>query len=122
MGKWCAGFSVDFLFHAQAKMKTYLEVTDDQWHRIAPMLPENRPRKDPRGRPFSSTRAVLNGVLWTLCSGAPWSSLPGDFPHYKTCHRRFKAWHDDGVLEPIIQQLFGVLSEPVYQQIRNRMR
>lgn len=103
-------------------MRPFREITDDQWRLIAPMLPENRPRKDPRGRPLSNTRAVLNGVLWVLCSGSSWASLPRNFPPYQTCHRRFKAWHEDGALECIVQQLFGTTSEAAYTQILGRMR
>jgi len=103
-------------------MRPYREITDDQWRLIMPMLPESRPRKDPRGRPLSNTRAVLNGVLWVLCSGSSWASLPRSFPPYQTCHRRFKAWHDEGVLECIVQQLFGAASDAVYATTINRMR
>jgi len=103
-------------------MRPYREITDDQWRLILPMLPENRPRKDPRGRPLSNTRAVVNGVLWVLCSGSSWASLPRSFPPYQTCHRRFKAWHDEGVLEGIVQQLFGAGSEAAYSHILSRMR
>ena len=103
-------------------MRPYREITDDQWRRIAPMLPESRPRKDPRGRPLSNTRDVLNGVLWVLCSESSWASLPRNFPPYQTCHRRFKAWHDEGVLEHIVQHLFGTSSDSVYSHILGRMR
>ena len=103
-------------------MRPYREITDDQWRLILPMLPENRPRKDPRGRPLSNTRAVVNGVLWVLCNGSSWASLPRNFPPYQTCHRRFKAWHDEGVLEGIVQQLFGAGSEAAYSHILSRMR
>lgn len=103
-------------------MRPYREITDDQWRLIMPMLPESRPRKDPRGRPLSNTRAVLNGVLWVLCSGSSWASLPRNFPPYQTCHRRFKAWHDEGVLERIVKQLFGNTSDVAYNHILSRMR
>ncbi len=103
-------------------MRSYREITDAQWNQIAPLLPEHQPRKDPRGRPFSSTREVLNGVLWVLYNRTTWAALPQDFPSYKTCHRRFKKWHDEGVLETIVQQLFGTVSDPRYAQIRRRMR
>jgi len=103
-------------------MKPYREITDDQWRVIAPMLPESRPRSDPRGRPLSNTRAVLNGVIWVLSSGASWASLPRTFPPYQTCHRRFKAWHEEGVLECIVQLVFGATGEATYQDILSRMR
>jgi transposase len=103
-------------------MRPYREITDDQWRQILPMLPESLPRKDPRGRPLSNTRSVLNGVLWVLCSGSSWASMPRGFPPYQTCHRRFKAWHDEGVLEYVVQLLFGAASEEAYMNILSRMR
>ena len=103
-------------------MRPYREITDEQWRLISPLLPESRPRKDPRGRPLSNTREVLNGVLWVLCSGSSWASLPRSFPPYQTCHRRFKAWHDDGALEVIVQQLFGPGCAVAYTSILSRMR
>lgn len=103
-------------------MRPYREITDDQWRQIAPMLPESRPRRDPRGRPLSNTRAVLNGVMWVLSSGSSWASLPRTFPPYQTCHRRFKVWHDEGVLERILSQLLGASGDATYQEIVGRMR
>ncbi len=103
-------------------MRPYREITDDQWREIAHMLPENRPRRDPRGRPLSNTRAVFNGVMWVLSSGSSWASLPRTFPPYQTCHRRFKMWHDEGVLERILRHVFGASGEATYQEIVGRMR
>jgi len=49
-----------------------------------------RRRSDGRGRPWRDTRAVVNGVLWILRTGAPWHDLPNRYPPYQTCHRRFQ--------------------------------
>ena len=49
-------------------------------------------RKDRRGRPWREHRAVLNGILWILRTGAPWADLPDRYPWYQTCHRRFQQW------------------------------
>jgi transposase len=103
-------------------MRLYREITDYQWSQVAPLLPESRPREDLRGRPLANTRQVLNGVLWVVCSGSSWASLPRTFPPYQTCHRRFKAWHEDGALEAIVKQLFGPGSEAAYLSILSRMR
>jgi len=57
-----------------------------------------------------------------MYSGASWSTLPRKYPSYQTCHRRFKAWHDSGVLGRVMQQLFGVASEGLYSLMTSRMR
>ena len=89
---------------------------------VAPLLPELRPRSELRGRPFANTRTVLNGVLWVMYSGASWSTLPRKYPSYQTCRRRFKAWHESGVLARVMQQLFGLAGEGLYALMSSRMR
>src|SRR5919201_3372920 len=64
--------------------------TDQQWNMIGRFLPELPRRQDSRGRPWRENRAVLNGILWILRTGAPWADLPDRYPSYQTCHRRFQ--------------------------------
>jgi transposase len=103
-------------------MQPYRDITDEEWDRVVPLLPELKPRKESRGRPLTNTRSVLNGVLWVLFSGASWATLPRKYPSYQTCHRRFKAWHDRGVLKKIAEQLFGPSCDSFYTVITARMR
>ena len=65
------------------------DLTDEQWDLIGRFLPEPVRRADGRGRPWRENRAVLNGILWVLRTGAPWADLPDRYPSYQTCHRRF---------------------------------
>src|SRR5580698_5599300 len=65
------------------------ELTEEQWEAVEPVLREAR-RGDNRGRPWHDTRAVLNGVLWVLGTGAQWRELPEKHPPFQTCHRRFE--------------------------------
>ncbi|MFN9300416.1 MAG: transposase, partial [Acidobacteriota bacterium] len=58
-----------------------------------------------RGRPWHDTRAVLNGVLWVLGSGAQWRERPERYPPYQTCHRRFQQWVKTGKLEEALRVL-----------------
>jgi hypothetical protein len=44
------------------------ELTDQQWERIKPLLP---PQKPPIGRPAKDHRLIINGILWILKAGAP---------------------------------------------------
>ncbi len=82
-------------------MKPYRDMSDEEWQMVAPLLPELWPRSELRGRPHANTRAVLNGVLWVMYSGASWSTLPRKYPSYQTCHRRFKAWAaSNGIPDP----------------------
>src|ERR1700726_1597346 len=81
-----------------------MDLTDAQWAFLEPLFRPKR-RKDGRGRPWQDTRAVMNGVLWVLRTGAPWHDLPGRYPPYPTCHRRFQQWQRSGLLTHLLQKL-----------------
>jgi transposase len=71
---------------------------------VEPVLRPAR-RADNRGRPWHETRAVLNGVLWVLGTGAQWREMPEKYPLYQTCHRRFQQWVRNGKLEEALKRL-----------------
>ena len=81
-----------------------MDLTDKQWAILEPVFRPRR-RADGRGRPWIEPRAVLNGVLWILRTGAPWHDLPRRYPAYQTCHRRFQLWQRSGRLEVLLQRL-----------------
>jgi transposase len=85
-------------------MRGRWEISDAEWSVLEPILQPVR-RNDGRGRPWRDTRAVLNGVLWILGTGAQWRELPRKYPPYQTCHRRFQQWVRDGKLEEILRLL-----------------
>lgn len=84
-----------------------MDLTDEQWKAVEPFIPaEERREPGPKGgRPWTSPRSVLSGVLWILRTGAPWSDLPGRYPPYQTCHRRFQRWIEEGILPKILAAL-----------------
>ena len=88
-----------------------MEITNEQWELLAPLIPE--PSKGPtgQGRPVSDPRAVLNGILWILRTGAHWKDLPGRYPPYQTCHRWFQRWRKEGVFDSILLLLAEDLRE-----------
>jgi transposase len=54
----------------------YRDLTDTQWAILDTLIPEPTPRGDGRGHPWKDRRAVLNGILWVLRTGAPWADVP----------------------------------------------
>jgi len=86
------------------------ELTEEQWKLVEPVL---RPASAAvrRGRPWQDTRAVLNGVLWVLGTGAQWRELPDKYPPYQTCHRRFQQWIRDGKLVDALRVLARLLHD-----------
>ena len=103
-------------------MTPYRDINDEEWQRVTPLLPELRPRSELRGRPLANTRSVLNGVLWVMYSGATWSAMPRKYPSYQTCHRRFKAWYESGVLKRVMDELFGEAASELCGMMETRMR
>jgi transposase len=88
------------------------ELTDEQWAILEPLIPAPVRRADGRGRPeVHSDRAVLNGVLWVLRTGAAWADLPDRFPSGSTCFRRFSRWVKAGVMRQILEALARHLEE-----------
>jgi transposase len=69
-----------------------MDLTDEQWAVVEPFLPKPVKRADGKGRPRVDNRAILNGILLVMRTGAPWHDLPNRYPPYQTCHRRFQEW------------------------------
>jgi transposase len=82
-----------------------MNLADEQWEVLEPLIPELSWRADGRGRPWRDSREVLNGILWVLRTGAPWRDLPGRYPPYQTCHRSFQRWVEEGVLASVLEAL-----------------
>ena len=78
-----------------------MDLTNEQWQRIAELVPASKAGPGRSGRPPQDARAILNGILWILRTGAPWKDLPERYPPRSTCHRRFQQWTRQGVFETI---------------------
>ena len=70
------------------------DLTDDQWRRLKPLLP---PQKPGTGRPGKDHRTVINGILWILRTGSPWRDLPERFGPWATVASRFYRWRKQGL-------------------------
>src|SRR4051794_37190023 len=68
------------------------DVTDEQWALIEALIPVY-----PGGRPrTTSTRDVLDAILYMLRTGCQWRYLPTDFPPRSTVWRYFDQWRSHG--------------------------
>ncbi len=88
-----------------------MDLKDEQWEVVKPLLPQPPKRADGKGRPRVDDRAILNGILWILRTGAPWADLPERYPPYQTCHRRFQEWVRAGVFEQVLRALITDVKE-----------
>lgn len=57
------------------------------------------------GRPRSSDRLILDGVLWVLCSGVAWRDMPERFGSWATVYHRFRVWRNCGTFDQMLGRL-----------------
>lgn len=78
------------------------ELTDEQWQRLEPLLPPQKPKT---GHPNLDHRMVVNGIVWILRTGAPWRDLPERYGKWQTVASRFYRWQKAGIWQHIFAQL-----------------
>src|SRR6476646_12206608 len=78
------------------------ELTDEQWRRLEPLLPPQRPET---GRPARDHRTVVNAILWRLRTGAPWRDLPERYGPWQTAYSRFRRGQQAGVWTRVLAAL-----------------
>jgi transposase len=78
------------------------ELTDEQWAAVRDLLPQ---RTATTGRKPSDPRRMLNGIFWTLATGAPWRDLPDRFGPWQTVYDHFRNWRRSGVFSRIVEAL-----------------
>ncbi|WP_443052431.1 IS5 family transposase [Streptomyces sp. JV176] len=77
------------------------ELTNAQWDRIAPLLPETG---SPGGR-WADHRTVVNGVLYRTRTGIRWRDMPERYGSWQTVYERHRRWSADGTWSRILRAL-----------------
>ena len=77
-------------------------LTDDQWARIAPLMPSSDGQ---RGRPFRDHRQVVEGIIYRLRTGVAWRDLPVGFGPHQTVAKRHRRFSADGTWDKIHARL-----------------
>ena len=76
-----------------ARLPYPTDLTDQEWHVIAPLLPKaghpGRPRK-------YAWRDILDAISYVLRTGGQWRSLPHDFPTWETASHDLWRWRPEG--------------------------
>ena len=75
---------------------------DDQWARIADLLPG---REGTVGVTAKDNRLFVEAVLYRYRAGIPWRDLPERFGAWKAVHTRFSRWAESGVWERVFEAL-----------------
>jgi transposase len=85
------------------------DLTDQEWHRLEPLIPPAKPGGRPRK---TEMRAAMNALLYLLRTGCPWRYLPREgFPPRSTVYNIFRAFQRDGVWAAIWAELHMALRE-----------
>lgn len=88
-------------------MRRY-ELADEHWAQIADLFPSS---KGKRGGQWRNHREMLNGMLWVLCSGAPWRDLPECYGSWSTVYARLRGYRISGFFDRILDRLRLKLNE-----------
>ncbi|WP_373040390.1 IS5 family transposase [Streptomyces sp. NRRL S-448] len=79
-----------------------MSLTDAQWARIEPLLPDRTPR---RGGRWRDHREVIDAIAFKYRTGTPWMDLPERFGSWKGAHSRLRMWAIDGTWERVFAAL-----------------
>ncbi|WP_405929812.1 transposase [Streptomyces griseus] len=60
-----------------------MSLTDAQWARIEPLLPDRAPK---RGGRWRDHRQAIDAIAFKYSTGTPWTELPGQFGSWKGAH------------------------------------
>jgi transposase len=86
------------------------DLTDDEWAKIAPLLPPAKPGGNKRS---VNLREVVNGLMYILSTGCQWRAIPKDLAGRSTVYDYFDRWSWDGTLERIHHSLYVKCREDV---------
>ena len=86
------------------------DLTNAEWHLLAPLLPA--PSR--RGRPRTwDRRSLVNGIFFRIRTGCPWRDVPERYGPWWRVHHLFARLQADGVWEHLLS-LFQALFWPAY--------
>lgn len=81
-----------------------MSLSDAQWARIEPLLPDRTPR---RGGRWRDHRQVIDAIAFKYRTGIPWVDLPERFGSWKGVHNRLRKWAADGTWKRVFTNLLA---------------
>ena len=79
------------------------DLTDAEWALVAPLIP---PAKHGGRWREHDERALVDGLMYVLCTGCQWRYVPKDLPPRSTLHDYLARWQDNGTLDAIHHTLY----------------
>ncbi|MFH8738489.1 IS5 family transposase [Streptomyces sp. NPDC017964] len=81
-----------------------MSLTDVQWSRIGPLLPDRTPR---RGGRWRDHRQMIEAIAWKYRTGSPWKGMPSEFGSWKGVYNRLRKWALDGTWKRVFTVLLA---------------
>jgi transposase len=79
-------------------------LTDAQWARIEPLLPDRTPKRGGRWREHCQ---VIDAIAWKFQTGSQWIQLPREYGSWKGVYTRLRNWAIDGTWERVFTALLA---------------
>ncbi|MFJ9640777.1 IS5 family transposase [Streptomyces sp. NPDC101178] len=79
-------------------------LTDAQWARIEPLLPNRTPK---RGGRWRDHREVINAIAFKFQTGTQWVHLPEKYGNWRGVYNRLRMWAVDGTWERVFTTLIA---------------
>jgi len=79
-------------------------LTDAQWARMEPLLPDRTPK---RGGRWRDHRQVVDAIAWKFQTGSQWVHLPAEYGSWKGVYTRLRNWAIDGTWERVFTALLA---------------
>jgi transposase len=87
---------------ATLAVRRRFDLTDEQWARLAPLLPVAKKS----GRPSKWTkRQLIDGIRWRVRAGAPWRDVPECYGSWQAVYSLFRRWQRAGIWRGILTGL-----------------
>ncbi|MGI5397165.1 IS5 family transposase [Streptomyces sp. CA-251251] len=77
-------------------------LTDLQWARIEPLLPDRTPK---RGGRWRDHREVIDAIAYKFQTGTQWVHLPEKYGNWRGVYNRLRMWAVDGTWERVFTAL-----------------
>ncbi|MFJ6836170.1 IS5 family transposase [Streptomyces sp. NPDC091209] len=81
-----------------------MPLTDAQWARIEPLLPDRTPK---RGGRWRDHRQVIDAIAWKFQTGSQWIQLPREYGSWKGVDTRLRNRAVDGTWERVFTALLA---------------
>lgn len=104
--KWSSDSQMSITFRQfrldQSVVGPGVPLTDTQWARIEPLLPDRTPK---RGGRWRDHRQVIDAIAFKFQTGTQWVHLPERYGNWRGVYNRLRMWALDGTWERVFTAL-----------------